>query len=463
MVSGGSELRGLARRSSVADGDVLPAHAKPANPTSATAGEGGGFTKSDSASGKPMTVMRQPRLPLAPIERAAPDAQRKIVEFLTLRDAIRLMMTSTGLHHLIQADPWFRQDDLLRSLEALGLNELVDSMQSLEAEIFRLELKSSQPALPLQHLPNSNRRVRPCTFVAGALPEAAVLGILFADYCCNMLLARSATKATQADERATQADVRGKEAQMARVATRLRAFEPQIERVVIHYVEEHLERPRLGHDLAAATTVNVESASAEVAAVPEDIRSKLNKAIKDGNVALARLVVRQYLRLPASLMSSAAKLDRLVLQPGGPLEYFGVHRCGFLNEEKMQYESLMACTDEIVSSGIFMPSDEVKLCAKLAEICRGVMRTNNPAVAASILLGVHESSAIPQLKQACLAAIGDTWHSGLDGFVDSVSKDLVRYKRGAPEWVNSVMTRLLTVKRALPALGDGTRVRQSVT
>ena len=129
----------------------------------------------------------------------------------------------------------------------------------------------------------------------------------------------------------------------------------------------------------------------------------------------------------------------------------------------MQYESLMACTDEIVSSGIFMPSDEVKLCAKLAEICRGVMRTNNPAVAASILLGVHESSAIPQLKQACLAAIGDTWHSGLDGFVDSVSKDLVRYKRGAPEWVNSVMTRLLTVKRALPALGDGTRVRQSVT
>jgi hypothetical protein len=412
--------------------------------------------------GKPLTVMRRACLPLAPIERAAPDAQRKIVEFLTLRDAIRLMLASTGLHDLVQADPWFRQDDLLRSLQELGLNELADSMQSLQAEIARLQLQGGRPAL-LPHGAGPGRHVQPGTFVAGALPEAAVLGVLFADYCCNLLLARSATKTARVDEQARQAEVRGKEAQLAQATQRLQAFEPQIEQVVFHYVSERLERPRLGHDLAAATIVNVESASAEVAAVPEDIRSKLNKAIKDGNTALARLGVRQYLCLPASLMSSAAKLDRLVLQPGGPLEYPGVHRCGFLNEEKMQYESLMACTDEIVSSGTFMPSDEVKLCAKLAEICRGVMRTNNPAVAASILLGVHESSAIPQLKQACLAAIGDTWHSGLDGFVDSVSKDLVRYKRGAPEWVNSVTIRLLTVKRPLPALGDGTLVRQSVT
>jgi hypothetical protein len=402
--------------------------------------------------GKPLTVMRRACLPLAPIERAAPDAQRKIVEFLTLRDAIRLMLASTGLHDLVQADPWFRQDDLLRSLQELGLNELADSMQSLQAEIARLQLQGGRPAL-LPHGAGPGRHVQPGTFVAGALPEAAVLGVLFADYCCNLLLARSATKTARADERARLAEVRDKEALLAQAAERLQGFEPQIERVVFHYVSERLERPRLGHDLGATATGLAASATGQAAAVPADGRGILNHAIENGDVAQVRLLVRKLLRLPEAMMPSARKLDRLVLQAQGPLEFFGQHMCGFLKRpEQRQYEAITACADEIVSAGIFSSLEELKLMSKLADICRSAMSSDyiNPAVAASILLGVSESSASPELKQTCLAAMGGSWHGGVAGFVDFVSEELLRYRRRAPEWVNDLVARLQGIKQALP-------------
>ncbi|CAN5753206.1 hypothetical protein BH11PSE7_BH11PSE7_37770 [soil metagenome] len=461
MVSGRSELRGLGRHNSTVDAGVKPARAEIADQNSRTPDGGGGFAAARAVQRTPVTVLRQPRLPLAPLQRATLYDQRNIVEFLTLKEAIALMQASSDLHHLIHADPWFDPHDLLDSLHKLGPGQMVHRMQTLEAEIARLQLQAPRAAsLPPA---DPSLRVHSSTFVAGALPEAVVLGVLFAHYCHNLLLARSATKAAQADERSRQAEVRCKEAQLEQIATGLQALEPQIERLVFHHVSERMERPRLGHELAATALTRSASASSQAAEGMEDIRGRLNQAIQNADVSRARLMVRTFLSLPADVMPATRKLHRLVLQPDGPLEYFSQHCHGFLGQERTRHDAIMGCVDEIVSCGALAATEQMKLRAKLAEICADALDNSNPAAAASVLLGVCESSAPTAFKLAFLAVIGGSGRGTSASVIDTVSTQLLRYRHGAPGWVDDVIARLHDVRQGLPPFDDGTLAEQLVT
>jgi hypothetical protein len=614
MVSGGSELRGLARRSSVAGGDVKPAQAKPANPASGTPSEGLGFNAPAAASAKPLTAAHQTPLPLAALQCVTFYDKRNIAEFLTFTDAIALMLASTDMHRAIQAKPEFRLQQLLqalsRSFESMGCDDWLQQIRSLDAEILKRQAGGDQPFAPHSQAPGSSRLLRPDTHMTGALPHAASLGIIFADYCCKLMLARSATQTLQANERSRLAGLEALESERSRYAFELRAFERPMEDLVFHFAAERQNGPDpQGADQGVG--------AGQLAIDPQVMDRELIDAVGRGDVAWVRAGLREFLSLPPLLMPSARKLARLVLQPGGPLQFFGQHVCGYLRPlERRQYEAIMACVDEIfsaeifsaaeqaklraklagivrarsgneqpavvaslldgisslkfssqrdeltlrsrlvmifqlagrgdpsaltptvlddfidlksfiptrkatlqreverilhrsmgggnpelvaslvnelvnskvfspsreaslhgalsevceramgsgdpelvasirseiASANLFSPPEEMNLMSKLADICRSAMSSDykNPAVAASLLLGVSESSASPELKQTCLAAMGGSWHGGVAGFVDFVSDELLRYKRRAPEWVNDVVARLQVIKQALP-------------
>ncbi|MBC7437544.1 MAG: hypothetical protein H7332_15930 [Bdellovibrionales bacterium] len=351
------------------------------------------------------------------LQRATRDDQRNIISFLTLREAVRLMLTSADMQGLIHADPWFRQDDLYRSLDKMGLGGLARTMQSLESEL------------------------------SGLHPDEAVPMQLTAGCCCGLLLARTAARAAQSAEQTRLAEVRGVEGQMAQVEARLQAFEPQIEQVVFHHVSERLHRPGLGLDKAALSAAITVPDRARAAGRGQ-ASSALAAGIKSGDAAQVRLAVRKFLGLPAAWMSSARKLDRLMQHLSGPLDDLAQAGCGTMSYEMRQYGVIMAAVDEIVSAGVFSGPEEMVLASKLADICRSAMGGyyKNPALVASILLGVHASTGRPELKHSCLAAIGEPWHGGLPGFVDFASGELLRWRSEALEWADGVVEQLEALK-----------------
>jgi hypothetical protein len=70
MVSGGGgDLRGLARRSSTSGVSDRPIPDGSLEKSNHTHNQGGSFDAPDAVSSKPVTALRQPRLPLSPLER----------------------------------------------------------------------------------------------------------------------------------------------------------------------------------------------------------------------------------------------------------------------------------------------------------------------------------------------------------------------------------------------------------
>ena len=613
MVPGGSDVSGLARRSSGAVVAAKPTRVRPVSQTGGTCVEGSGFNAPDAVASKPLNLSRQTRLPLAALQRVTFYDIRNMAECLTFKDVVSLTLASRALRHAIQTDPPLRLQKLLQALSGLfgdmGCNDWLQHVRSLDAEILKHQAAggglADTPQLPA---PDSLRLLRPEAHMSGALPHVANLGIIFADYCCNLMLARSAARTHQASERSRLAGLEVLESERASYAIEMQAFERPIEDLVIHFASERLNRSELlqGAEIGELSLADLHA-----------MDSKLIDAVDRGDVALLRAGLREFLSLPPLLMPSARKLARLVLQPGCPLQFFGRHMCGYLKPlERRQYEAVMACTDEIVSAEIFStaeeaslraklagivratsgseqpavvaslidgistlkfssqreelklraklvgifqlagrgdasalassvlddiihlksfistrnatlqrevqrilhrsmaggspelvasvlneivnskvfspsreanlhvalrdvceralgsadpelvasirkeigsasffdPPEEMKLMSKLADICRNAMSSDhkNPAVAASIILGINESSASPEFKQTCLAAIGESWHGGVGGFVDFVSSEMSRYERRAPEWVNDLVARLQVVKQAWP-------------
>ena len=446
MISGGSDLRGLARRSSVADVTVRLTGDASIRQASGIASMGTDFNAPGAAArSSPLCVVRQPRLPLAPLQRATLEDQRGVVRFLTVNDAISLMRAATDLHDLVSADLWFRQDELLRPLQESGYRELVERLQFLEADILKLQLRSSHPAMLDQHAFNSGSLVRPATITAGALPDVVVLGILFADYCCRSLMARSVTRVRQVNEQAVQRELQEKDAEKLQVEAALGVLEPKVEGVVFHYVSERLNNPRLGRPANA-------DAAAQEPAGRDGTHLRLHNAIRSGNAELVRAGLRKFLSLPERFMPNTRKFARLIpRQAMSPLQAFGQHRCGSLSPlERRQYQCILVCVNEIVGAECFSPSDQMELRVKLVELCRGAIGYGNPATAAHILLGIQESTAGPAFKLSLLAAIGDPWHGELAGFVDLVSAQLGVHTGQAPEWVNGVIERLQHLKAVSP-------------
>lgn len=437
------------RRNSRDDIGIKPTTGEPIDKTGETQSAEGGPNALRFIAPQPETASLKvllplaPLAPLAPIQRVTLYDKRNIAGCLTFVEAISLMLASRDMHLAIHADPRLRLDEIWAAFDALGCSQLARTIQSIDAEISALQRQLGGAVM------------------SGAQPEAAIPSITFAGH--SFRLPRSlATKALQSKEKSRQAEAREQEsekvAQKAHLATELAAFEPDIENVVFHFVSERLEgRPVKPLDTTAQ------------AMVPStEQHGRLHRAIRDGEVRLVRAGLRKLLSLPARYMPNARKVAWL-REPQGrcTLEFFGQHHCGTLKPlELRQYEAIMAYVSEIVSSQFLSLSEKSELCVKLnlvrrdeldglnkaveLDMFRHALR-NNPAVAASILLGIHESSAESHLKQSLLAGIAASWDGRLSNCVDRVSDSLQPYAHRAPDWVNGVIARLKSMNAASQA------------
>ena len=411
-----------------------------------------------AGTGSPPAVVCQPPSPRAPLQLVTQYQKRSIAGFLTFTEATSLMLISKDMHRAIQADPLLRLDEISPAFERLGCNGLLGRIQSAEAEISRYHPNGGQPAARLQPAPESKQQPAPPMLTAGA-PTASEPGgvapkpVVQAGPCpCSTCLAREG--AGETSRLAKQ--LHEIETQKAQLTSQLEALEPGMEGVVFHFVAERMKGPR---------PVRAADAVAQTMVPTKERYGRLHKAIEDGEVEMVRAGLREFLSLSPALMSNSRKVAWL-REPGGmcTLEIVGRRCCGTLKvPERRCCEAVAAYVDEIVSSNYLLPSEKMQLCVKLErarpdphsgamnvvelDIVRHAIRSSNPAVAASILLGIHNSSADAALKQCLLAAIAASWDGGLATCVDSVSQSLRRYAHRAPEWVDGMVVGLESVKK----------------
>jgi len=178
----------------------------------------------------------------------------------------------------------------------------------------------------------------------------------------------------------------------------------------------------------------------------------LHEALRDGNALLVRAGLREFLALPQALMPNAQKVEWLRSPLGtGMLESFGRHLCGTFKVPELQhYEAIHAYVQEIVSSPYLSAIDKQELCITPGglDIVGHCLTSHNPAVAASIILGIHESSASPLLKRQLFSAMGVGWARPL-GRIDGVITALGWRSNHAPDWVGGMLERLNGARAAL--------------
>jgi hypothetical protein len=420
---------GASRRNSAAEigGRSVPAEAIKKGETPSG---GGGSNALGFGASKPVTVSKE-CLPLAPFQLVTFYDKRRTAEFLTFTEAISLMLACTDMHRAIKDDPLLRLDEISLSFQALGCYELARSIQTIEAEISELQ--------------------RQAGVMAGTPADLAKRSISFAGLSFQI---RRSPKAQQA---ARQAQERETKAQGAQLTAWREALEPVVEDLVFHFASERMKGPRLP------------GAAAQMYAPPAKIARRLHDAIDKGDAELVRAGLREFLSLPERLMPNARKVAWL-REPQGTctLEFFGQYRCDrLLPSERRQYEAIMAYVDEIVISNYLSPFEKRQLIVKLErvridplsgaetldelDIVAHAASHNNPAVAASILLGIHGSRADPELKQFLLSEIAASWKGGLGKCVERVAELLAKFHPLAPDWVDDVIARLKSMRPALAA------------
>jgi hypothetical protein len=459
MDIGGSGTRELYRRDSTGDGAVKPTPGDANIKKGEAHNADGGIDALDFGAGKPVTSSRQAGAPLAPLQRVTLYDKRNIAECLTFTEAIWLMLASKDMHFAIRADPLLRLDEISPSFERLGCNELVRELQAIEMELSRLRMAPGPHASHPEQVLGSTRLAGPGAIMAGAPADAVFLSFTIAGHAFQIRRspgrkARDAMQSSrQARERA-QVDIHKKEAEKARFGAKLQTLEPAIEELAFHFATERRKGPR---PFTASDT------AAHPMATPGGMHSRLHRALDEGDVDMVRTGLREFLSLPALLMPSFRKVAWL-LEPQGrcTLEDFGQRCCGTLKPlERRQYDALTAYVDEIVSSDTLSAPEKWQLCVKLElvkqdrpggvnkpvelDIVKHALGRNNPAVAASILLGIHESSAEQQTKQFLLAGIAASWQGDLGNCVDRVINSLKRYEHRAPDWVADVIGRLKSI------------------
>jgi hypothetical protein len=412
---------GVSRRNSAADigGRPVPSEAIKQGETPI----GGGDSDTlDFGASKPVTVSHQERLPLAPFQCVTFYDKRRTAEFLTFTEAISLMLASRDMHLAIKDDPLLRLDEISLSFQALGCNQLVRSIHDIEAQISELQ-----------------RQAGPGSVMAGTPADLAKRSISFAGLSFQIRRSPKALRAKEMEVQAAkdaevEARVREKTAQKAQHAAKLEPFESAFEDVVLHFASEHLN----GSPRAPAAIV-------QAYAPPEKIAARLRDVIDKGDVKLARVGLHEFLGVSNLLMPNTRKVAQL----RELLKFFSQHCCGKFEElERRQYDTLIACVDEIVSSKFLSDSEKGEFFHKLDRLERNgrvverdifgyALFHNNPAVAAAILLGIHESSAEPNLKQTLLATIAASW-GGLGNCVDVVTDMLLPYAHRALDWFQDV-------------------------
>ncbi|MES2786802.1 MAG: hypothetical protein V4684_15165 [Pseudomonadota bacterium] len=363
--------------------------------------------------------LRHEPLPLT-IHSVPPELQRNIAEHLTFTDAVSLMLSSSQTHAAIQKDRLLRLDEISPLFQRLQCNQLVASIQFIDYE-------SAEP------------RSRPLEVIPTAVPSISIAGHSFTlrQSVVTHALRRRALRNT---ERARQAQLRARQEQRGVLAQRLTLLEPQIEAVAFHFAAERLKGPR---------PVQSSQAMTPVLSLTRKKDGWLHSAIETGDVQLVRAGLREFLSLPVILMPNDRKVAWLP-EPHGKalLASFGQHRCGLLkSQERGTYNAIAAYVDEIVSSNTLTPQEKLQVCLKPGglDIFQHAMGRSNPAVAAMLVLGIHESSADQHLKQFLLGTLFDAWR-GRANCVNFVIEQLSIYAYRAPAWVGDLNDRLHQVK-----------------
>lgn len=391
----------------------------------------------------PLAAGHQPPLPLAPLERVAQYQLWSIAELLTFIDVTSMTLTSKGLHLAIKAHPHLRLDEIPaafeRALEQLGCNVLLRNIRLAEAEISLLS-NEGQPAARLEHEPESKHQPGAPMLTTGAPADSERAGVGLARQFRLALL--RAAQAGHGKERARQAEAAEKHlrdirAQKTLLTSKLKALEPGIEDIVFHFAS-----------LVQIPIADVADAVAAQTVAPERVRFSLHKAIEDGAVETVRPGLRKMLSLPPLLMPRERKLAWLQQQGASTLESSARRCCGILPPgERRHYEAITAFVDEIMSSAHLEPDGKRQLI-KL-DLVPFALRQSNPAFAASMLVGVHASSAAPDLKHSLLTSIAGS-RDELVRLADSISGSLNRYAHLAPGWVARLVADLNSVVNDWP-------------
>ena len=342
----------------------------------------------------------QGKLPLSPFERMWNEGIPKITRYLTFNEAASLMVADRRSRLSLYADPLLRLDEIARELGRLGCNELITRIRAIDSDISTLREES---------------RAR--------------------HYLPGTTLGLSAKKAQRANLQALDESLCARAVQ----EQGLQKLQPGIEEVVFHFASARQQGPRQG-PAPSTSAPRLKS------------QRSLNQAVHDGNVELVRSGLREFLALPQALTLDKQKVSWLRQPSGMPtLASFGQRGCFKLDaHEQRQCEAIHAYVHEIVSSPYLSPIEKEELCVKPGglDIVGHCLRNNNPAVAALIILGIHESSAVPQLKQQMFAAMGVARARPMDRLESVITALRWRADR-APEWVEGLLARLAGVKEAL--------------
>jgi len=333
---------------------------------------------------------------VASFQGVAVDAKRNIAEYLTFTEATRLSLASRGIHLEISAAP------------RLKLAAISGKFQQLI-------------------------RDHPIRDIPVAQTEVAVAGHGF------NLKRIFTTKASRAkEEREQQAASRD-------MASKQREREAALDQLVFHIASGHARDPVPGS---------------------KSKYGEVHKAMHDGNVDLVRAGLREFLGLSEHLIPKNRKLACLREANGMcSLEYFGQYPLVHLDPAvQRQCEAIFAFVDEIVSTQYLDAPEKMLLCVNPVllriddstgveglvkiNVVRRAMSSKNPAVAAFILLGIHEAAAGVQLKHSLLGAAADSW-SGVAHCVDAVIDSLRPFQDQQPNWVGDVLARLQNIKMEL--------------
>lgn len=332
--------------------------------------------------------------------------EKNVIEFLQLADAQSLMLTCKDMHSAVLKFFWLERE-IASSPQMGGLEQMIVDIHRTDAAIAQLS-------------PPSQAKV-------DASPGALK----------RLLLAvtpKSAEKKKTEPQAAAPNEFRN---QIHSKSTLVDSLESEVESVAFHIASQRLERR-------------------EDTPAPKPQYSRFHEAIYQGDVELVETALPIYLALPTRLMSHERKIEWLSHgKEMCSLEFFGRYSCGdsrgaMYGQELGWYKAIRVYVREIAGSPNLTSDEKTQLVIRVKapverDIVRHAVDNSNPAVAAAVLVGIHESAAAPKLKNNLLASASSSWtDGGLDECITVVSEALGELVQS--EWVVEMVERLQRMK-----------------
>ncbi len=334
-------------------------------------------------------------LPLAPLQRTTLYDKRNIAQFLTFTEAISLMLAATDLHVALQHDPQLRLDEISPYMQTLPLTRMLQRLQSLDREITQMQSDALAAMMSRQSpvTPALDEAAGPMT--AGAATPAVSTAMRMAQGFLKMQRARSAIRTQRIADRLIDTAIRAKRQERSECQSELAFFEPALEGVVVHFARERMHGPRKGQ--ARETGAIARTLKAE-----QTLQGFLRAADEESDSALESALLREFLSLPTRLMPNAQKVQWLQ-QPMGMASQEAFVRTSFGSFEPLnlrRFDAYATRITEIAGSKYLDRTDKAQILTHPADIdlFHIAVSNDNYAVAALLLLGIHESSQAQRLE-----------------------------------------------------------------